>query len=912
MPSDPHEHTLNVRLADALRARGLDATPEVAHSGRRIDVEVNIGIVRVAVEAEHGQNPAKRREAIKDADARITQNLARVAVAVCYPDSATENAIPTAQYLYQVRDQTRSGSWQRGGIDNLASVIRLAPAQIGDPDAAAAALSAQLDEAIRRLQDPQKQRLASALDLPPSKKSPRWDRAAKRAMLLVATAVMFHSRLDAHLADSRPDRDNRIPGNPPFTGAWPPALANHCVLADAPIAAFTDAWRLILALDYKPIFETALAAIQACPPDPAFADAIRETAKAALAVAQNIASLRHDLLGRIFHTVLDTARYDGSFYTTTAAATLLASLAVSEDMCDWQDPAAIARLRVTDPACGTGTLLMAAAQRIHDLAPQTRNHGKAAQALIEQVLSGYDVNLTATHMAATTLGLLSPTTRFRNMKIGRAFLGVDNDGRARLGSLEFLDQKPLLMDWPNATQPVTQIDGDDPMNNPDRADLIIMNPPFTRDSLRHDQFNAANERKMKAREKFLFSKTPVHLSSNGNAFIVLADFMRKTGDGKIAAILPLVTATNASALRIRRFIGMSYWVECIVTSHDPQRIYFSENTNIGEMLLICRAWDSSKGAKPPTKVVNLAINPATPADAYATADAIRNDSVVAQGRGTIQQVSPQEIESGDWNSVLFLSPALRGDFVALERNEIAATMPLHAIAAIGPAGRRTYDAFTFSSLPTASGMVALKQHNTTITQSMQTQPDTFIEPDPRKAKLAESYWSQRSNFMLPQRLFLPTTRVVAVKIDTPGLGGSAWTPCNLTLPNDSCLTKSDYESALCAYLNSSIGILAILGERSNKKPTYPNFSLDDLRRVLIPDFPALGESAVRALAAAYDALCARPLAPLPRVNADPVRAALDAAVSHALAIPPERLSRIRRHLAAEPSITAARYRPHPN
>ena len=910
MPSDPHEHTLNVRLADALRARGLDATPEVAHAGRRIDVEVNIGIVRVAVEAEHGQNPAKQREAIKDADARITQNLTRVAVAVCYPDNTTENAIPTAQYLYQVRDQTRSGSWQRGGIDNLASVIRLAPAQIGDPDAAAAALSAQLDEAIRRLDDPQKQRLASALDLPPSKKSPRWDRAAKRAMLLVATAVMFHSRLDAHLADSRPDRDNRTPGNPPFTGAWPPALANHCVLADAPIAAFTDAWRLILALDYKPIFETALAAIQACPPDPAFADAIRETAKAALAVAQNIASLRHDLLGRIFHTVLDTARYDGSFYTTTAAATLLASLAISEDMCDWQDPAAIARLRVTDPACGTGTLLMAAAQRIHDLAPQTRGDGKAAQALIEQVLSGYDVNLTATHMAATTLGLLSPTTRFRNMKIGRAFLGVDNDGRARLGSLEFLDQKPLLMDWPNAAQPVTQIDGDDPMNNPDRADLIIMNPPFTRDSLRHDQFNAANERKMKAREKFLFSKTPVHLSSNGNAFIVLADYMRKTGDGKIAAILPLVTATNASALEIRQFIGKSYHVEYIVTSHDPRRIYFSENTQIGEMLLICRAWDSAKGAKPHTKVVNLAINPATPADAYATADAIRNNDVASNELGTIQEVPPQEIESGDWGAVQFLSPALRGDFVALHQNEFAQSLPLSAIAAIGPDGRVARGMFQRSTLPTASGMTALWDHKTDITQSMLAETDSFITPKSGKDAQAKRYWEQRGSLLLPTRINLPTVRTFSVRLPERTLG-SAWVPCK---PNIEALDipKEIAEKALCAYLNSSIGVLAILGGRSNKKPTYPNLSLDDLRRVLVPDFPALGESAVRDLAAAYDALCARPLAPLPRVNADPVRAALDAAVSHALAIPPERLSRIRRRLAAEPSITAARYRPHPN
>ena len=71
---------------------------------------------------------------------------------------------------------------------------------------------------------------------------------------------------------------------------------------------------------------------------------------------------------------------------------------------------------------------MAAAERIRDLSPGSRDDSTMAQALIEEVLAGYDVNLTATHMAATTLGLLSPTTRFKNMKIGRAFLGVDDSG----------------------------------------------------------------------------------------------------------------------------------------------------------------------------------------------------------------------------------------------------------------------------------------------------------------------------------------------------------------------------------------------------------------------------------------------------------------------------------------------------
>ena len=121
--------------------------------------------------------------------------------------------------------------------------------------------------------------------------------------------------------------------------------------------------------------------------------------------------------GRIFHRVLDTARYDGSYYTSTAAAVLLATLALREQDADWSDPNAVAGLRICDPACGTGTLLMAAAERIRDLRnaagrSDPEDEEALGLALVEDVLWGYDVNLTATHMAASTLGMLVPQDFF--------------------------------------------------------------------------------------------------------------------------------------------------------------------------------------------------------------------------------------------------------------------------------------------------------------------------------------------------------------------------------------------------------------------------------------------------------------------------------------------------------------------
>ena len=55
---------------------------------------------------------------------------------------------------------------------------------------------------------------------------------------------------------------------------------------------------------------------------------------------------------------------------------------------------------------------------------------------------------------------------------------------------------------------------------------MIMNPPFTRDSLRHDQFSPADEQAIKRREKEILEGQPhraaARLHSSGGAFTVLA------------------------------------------------------------------------------------------------------------------------------------------------------------------------------------------------------------------------------------------------------------------------------------------------------------------------------------------------------------------------------------------------------
>ena len=885
----------NRALAMLLKERGIDADFEKRSGRKRIDVVTNVDGLTVVLEAETGFH--RRAQAIKDADARLRQRLATVAFAVCYPEGVTEDNLvdATLTWTLRVKPGEPAKEWSTGSVGQLAQAVLQAPRSLSGADVAAQLLSDGLDTVVQRLKTPVRRALAQALDLPATKpggkqQSDGYFVAAKRGMLVVATAMLFHHRVQEHLPVERPDN---------FDGPWPPASAVACAEQGAVINAYREAWRGILAVDYRPVFEMGRAALAALSADPDSGQAISHLAEVVAGVSERVSGLRHDLLGRIFHRVLDTARYDGSFYTSTAAAVLLASLAIREEDADWADVNAVANLRICDPACGTGTLLMAAAERIRDLrnaAGSTSLVDEEALGLllVEDVLWGYEVNLTATHMAASTLGMLSPTTRFSRMNIHRTLLGVF-DGDPYLGSLDFLAGQARLAGWPSVTQQVeTELEAE----TPPPMDLVIMNPPFTRDSLRHDQFSRFDELEVKKREKELFANRPTYMAGNSGAFLVLAEHLNKGNEGTIAAVLPLVGLTDKSGFEIRKFLGNQYHVDTIISSHDPGRIFFSESTKIGEVLLICRRWKGSR-PKPPTRVINLAKNPATPLEALDTATRIERASKTGgqTPRGfTVQQVEAQRIEDGDWSAVNFLSPFLVEAYrtVSEENQSSVPTVPLNQLANVGPEGRRIRDAYTPSDMPTLSGRRALWHHKTGATQSMLAETDVYIEPKESKRHLADRYWEQRGQMLLPMQLRLNLARVAAVMLPEPAVG-SRWTPCR---PHDPRITK-----ALCLYLNSTPGLLALLGRRDNRVPSYPSFSLDTLRSLPVPNFPDLDPSKLDLLDGWFEWLQRQTLQSLPRMHEDPVRRQIDKAVTEALGIDPDWVAALRNELAREPSIT---------
>ena len=113
--------------------------------------------------------------------------------------------------------------------------------------------------------------------------------------------------------------------------------------------------------------------------------------------------------------------------------------------------------------------------------------------------------------------------------------------------------------------------------------------------------------------------------------------------------------------------------------------------------------------------------------------------------------------------------------------------------------------------------------------------------------------------------------------------------------------------AFAVYLNSAIAILSLLGGRDNRVPSYPQFSLNTLRSLRVPDFNQRDTAARDALAATHDYRCDYVLLPLPRMSDDPIRKQLHEALTAALNLDPEWVAQVRQALSQEPSVTNRRF-----
>ncbi|MCH7697625.1 MAG: N-6 DNA methylase [Chloroflexi bacterium] len=705
------------------------------------------------------------------------------------------------------------------------------------------------------------------------------------------------------------------------------------------ITAFADHWQFILTdINYVPIFRVARNVLLGLSSGPDVNAALRDLAKAALYIVGQRAALRHDLMGRIYHQLLEEAKYLGTYYTSVPAATLLLKLALDPESwpVDWSDLEEMSDdFRVVDFACGTGTLLMAAAEALAD--NYVRECGSSGdepklsdlhQVLIEDVIYGYDVLPSALHLTASTLAIRAPEVSFHGMRL----YSMPHGGtHKRLGSIEFLRDRDVaisvdLFGLAEATEQVTGA-GDvqrQTASAPD-IDLCVMNPPFTRSVGGNLLFGSlpAAERAPMQKELSRLLKVPGVLASAtaglGSVFVAIGDKYLKEG-GRMALVLPKALLSGVAWGKTRALFGLRYRLEYLICSHDPERWNFSDNTSLSEVLVIGRKVDDGE-ADAKVVCVNLWKNPTTAFEALAIAQALSEGTApdITGGQGAL------EIRVGDRK----LGEAVRADWVTLKENlwmppcafaqaelvraasqlEVGTVtlpgqgtvgnvplVPLKGLGVLGPDRRDIHDGFNLANGKTT--YPALWGHDATAVTTMAAEPNSYLAPlakakEGRPLRKVTVLWPRAGRILLAERLWLKTQRAAAVRMKQKVLS-NVWWP--LSLHADSAAA----EKSLVLWWNSTLGLLVMLAHREETRGAWIDFKKPVLEDMPVLDVVSLSPKQRDALAKAYDNVCKGALLPFPEMHLDPVRKAADDAISAALGLPD--LSPLREMLAREPVV----------
>ena len=674
------------------------------------------------------------------------------------------------------------------------------------------------------------------------------------------------------------------------------------------------AWEMILEKDYAPVFNPALAALSVLPDNTRVANAIRAIASCANSVADSLSGLGYDHAGPLYHRILGSAKSDGAFYTNNLSAIMLAGLALTDDFVDWSDPEAVGKLRIMDPACGTGTLLMATLQIIKTRVAASRgmndeDRNALHKRLVEDVLCGLDINQHAVQLAACNMTLGAPTVDYKRMNLVTMPHGPQSDGMPRAGSLEILtaaDGNRDLQTMRSAQRSLEALEAAQVGENKDihfllrDLDMVIMNAPFTANENRSKKYGEEGRKAMQRHElgiqKAVESRDSAAsgvITSNGirTFFTPLADKVLNDTGGTLAMVIPTTACIGTSGIDERKFLAKRFHVETIMTSHDPARPNFSENTAIHESLLICRRRSTGNDhAKQPTRFIALRRMPRTPKEAIAVVKAI-------QARDTRKWITVYEqpaarVTAGDWRPCQFLDQELVEAAMLLERQN--GLVRLEDRYRLGPAGQRIRDAFRRTDSNDETPYRVFWGRSKDLRTTMEAIPEQAVTATPGKEGLAEQYKSQAGYILLAAKFNTQSGRLLSILSAEPTVG-SMWVPIQHQT------TSTDEAKALCAWNNSTLGALGFLMRRGSTLANA-SFSQAELRTLRVPDFETTD---VKPLVDAYKYMKLTPARPWREAANDAMRECLDQAAAQTTGIKMERIRDWRNRISREPTVTGS-------
>lgn len=911
-------------------------------NGQHPVILLDVRGLRVVLSANFFDHTIAEKVVSEDIRSLVSNGIAHLAVGVIYPKILREissakiiGELEKSNIRYQiVTEFGENNTWLEGTPTTLIAAIFRAQESLVKEDIIkriTKKLNVQLN-AIARLWINERgacDRLSYLLEFDRlagevyDKAIERRESAAKVAALVLANAFIFQEQLSKSNIDVLTLKSISVKNNL--------------------IGSTSEHWRWIWQnVNYVPIFQLGEKVLNELPEGIDSTFAVEALLNEAQSICRKQVSLRHDLMGRIYHWLLHEAKHLGTYYTSTTAATLLLKLVFAlEWKHDFSHADIISKFKISDFACGTGTLLMAGAQALTDrfireraeqgYSIEAEDIAKLHKTLMQDVMHGYDVLPTAVHLTASTLALLAPEVAFDRMNLFVMPLGLDHD-KPRLGSLDFLESADVktqfALDDTQLESVRSSVTGTDVTNAfVPKLDLCVMNPPFVRSTGGNLLFGSLPQERATLQSALSKKAKSLSVSTTaglGAMFVPLAKIHTKPG-GRIAFILPLALATGEAWAAVREIIANYFQLELVISSHDIERYNFSENTNLSEVLFIARRLDNGEKSKD-TIFMKLWRNPRTiheALDCAARIAAVLKDKnfhkdQIRMIKGLEEQTIGEIIRIATpvgkeiWNAAVFAQGHLykahwnlfhehKVCFPVTNESSDVRLCRLDELGELGYDSRDVMDAFDVDkTAETYSPFAGFWNHDAKKVKTIGQIPNSTLLPrekplPSRKLKPAEQVWDKSGNTLLVSRIRTNTHRLIATSFEKNVIGNTWWAF------NTADISETQ-RKCLILWLNSTFGVLSLFGQRvvtagawmSIKKPAWSSMQVLDVRQV--------DQQKLNRLENVFDEVANQQLQPVAKLDTDPVRKLIDEAICAELDIPD--IISIRQLLAREPSLSA--------
>lgn len=697
-------------------------------------------------------------------------------------------------------------------------------------------------------------------------------------------------------------------------------------VSEQPIGNLCDQWETILEVDYFPIFGPAISLLRALREhgytDKQTHQAIHPLIECTNELADSLSELGYDHAGPLYHKILGkVGESDGAFYTNSFSAITLARLVLDSEFRNWTSLDSILELRMLDPACGTGTLLLALARTIKDRLHEHNvdfDESEVHRAIVENMICGLDINHHAIQLSGANLTLGAPTVDYQQMNLAVMKHGVDfKQQKAYCGSLELLDHDRFstIQGLEHTYESLSDLGAEGIGRSVDFSlrdlDVVIMNPPYTNNTKRSKKYSKEEQVAIRDREKKITSRlsevdiqagSAIDYNAVASFFGPIADLVLNKKIGRLGLVSPTTSWIGASGREQRRLLTQRFDVKCVITNHNPNRPNFSENTDINESLVVLQRKNSNSDSI--TKFVSLLHFPTSFSEATEYANDVEKSKVA--NWGNISIVNSSTLNEEPWTRCAVFNSRLadiaknfRTKYLYSQDESSSEFLVAEKIAQIEPAGQRTSDAFHYVAYDANPKDTVYEDfpllwfHKTSLVQTLQAAPDVLGTPKVGKEQYAAKLWHKKSRLVIANRIDTTNVRVVSRVVDVPVLGG-AWVPIRHNQGHQ------DFEQIWSIWLNSSFMIPHFLVSRS-KKLTYPKFSLDQLRALPLVNPASLD---CKYFNEVYNSVSTEKLLPWSQANLCPVRKKIDSAIVEVTSLEETLAEEIRTLVVEEPTVNS--------